>query len=94
MRKASVKVCEHMCGKISILYKGHQLAFEIFDKTNQPAEIVCAKDINQKVNAIIKNPKVPNNHPWKKYFKMAIAVKNEKLESRTTYPQGSQAYPQ
>jgi len=94
MRKASVRVCEHMCGKISILYKGHQLAFEVFDKANQPTEIVCAKDINQKINTIIKKPKVTNNHPWKKYFQMAIAVKNEKLESRTTYPQGPQAYPQ
>lgn len=84
MRKASVRVCEHSCGKISILYKGHQLAFEVFDKDNQPAEIVCAKDINQKVNTIIKKTKINNNHPWKKYFKIAIAVKNEKLESRTT----------
>lgn len=90
MRKASVKVCEHMSGKISILYKGHQLAFEVFDKANQPTEIVCAKDINQKVNAIIKKLKVSNNPPWKKSYKMAIAVKNEKLESRSTYPQGPQ----
>jgi len=94
MRKASVKVCEHMSGKISILYKGHQLAVEVFDKANQPTEIVCAKDINQKVNTIIKKFKVSKDHPWKKSYKMAIAVKNENLESRTTYPQGPQAYPQ
>ncbi len=35
-----------------------------------------------------------NSHPWKKYFKIAIAVKNEKPESRTTYSQGQQAFPQ
>lgn len=85
MRKASVRICEHMCGKISILYKGHQLAFEVFDKGNQPAEIVCAKNINQIVTAIIKKPKVTNNHPWKKYVQIAVAIKNEKLEGRTTY---------
>jgi transposase len=68
MRKASVTVCEHIDGKISILYKGHQLEFEIFDKTNQPAEIVSVKDINQKVNSIIKNTKQPRNHPWRKQY--------------------------
>jgi len=94
MRKASVRVCEHICGKISILYKGHPLAFEVFDKANQPTEIVCSKDINQTLNVLIKKPKVSNNHPWKKYFKIARAIKNAKLESRTTYPLGPQAYPQ
>lgn len=86
MRKASVRVCEHTDGKISILYKGHQLAFEAFDKSNQPTEIVCVKDINQKVNVVIKKARQPNNHPWRKYSKLAIAVKNEKAESRSTFP--------
>lgn len=68
MRKASVTVCEHMDGKISILYKGHQLEFEVFDKNNQPVEIVSVKDINQKVNSIIKNTKQPRSHPWRKQY--------------------------
>jgi len=89
MRKSVVKVCEYPCGKIVILYKGHSLDFKIFDKNNRPAVIVDTKDINSTLNAIAEKAKPKNDHPWKKYAKIAMANKITKIGVSSHIPTGS-----
>ena len=81
MRKASVLVCEQPCGIISILYKKYKLPFEVFDKNNPPTAIIEAKEINNTLNIITKKSKPSSDHPWKKYAKIATAVKQEKASA-------------
>lgn len=88
MRKSAVKVCEHTCGKIIILYKGHSLDFKVFDKNNRPAAIIEAKDINPTINALIKKVPPKAEHPWRKYAQIAIANKAGKIGASPHIPTG------
>lgn len=89
MKKSVVQVCEHACGKIVILYKGHSLDFKIFDKNNRPTVIVDTKDINPTLNAIVRKTKPKNDHPWKKYARIAVVNKMTKIGVSSHIPTGS-----
>lgn len=65
MRKAKVTVCERN-EEVTVIYKGKQLNYTIFNKQNAPTKIVDSKQINKVINLKIKHkPKL--NHPWRKY---------------------------
>ena len=89
MRKSVVKVCEHFCGKIAILYKGLSLEFKVFDKNNRPAIVIDAKEINSTLNALIHKVKPKETHPWKQYIKIAVAIKTAKIDATPHIPTGS-----
>jgi transposase len=64
LRKARVTVCENALGNISVLYKGHSLAFSVFHKQQHQAEVVSSKSIDHK----LKQPWRPaEDHPWRNY---------------------------
>ena len=66
MRKAQVIVCENALGEIAILYKGHPLAFSIFEKQQHQADVVSSKDIDAK---LVKSSSPSPDHPWRDYGK-------------------------
>ncbi len=64
LRKAPVTVCENAQGEITILYKGHPLAFSVFHQQQRQAEIVSSKAIDAK---LLKPTKPAPDHPWRDY---------------------------
>jgi hypothetical protein len=60
--KARVTVCQNAQGKVTILYKGGELAYSIFQKQPRQAEVVTAKQVARK-------PWHPaKDHPWRRPF--------------------------
>lgn len=64
MRKAKILVCDHQ-GEITLIYKGHELKYDVFDKHNRPAPEVSKKELQQATQSKKRRPS--NDHPWKKY---------------------------
>jgi len=73
LRKAKVTVCLDAKGKVSILYKGKELAYTIFKKQAKQAEIMTSKDLDRKVNKIRKGHKPAPDHPWRSGFSTPIS---------------------
>lgn len=73
MRGAKVKVSNHK-GNIKIIYKGHFLCYQTFNKNNRPAKVVDTKQLNQHLDKKISKPHKPkDNHPWKRYYPSKVA---------------------
>ena len=68
MRGAHLTVCDRQ-GEIGLVYKGKSLPFEVFDKKNQPTEVVSSKQLNSPRKVSPTTPKPKGNHPWRNYPK-------------------------
>jgi F0F1-type ATP synthase delta subunit len=89
LRHATVTVREHLDGRITLCYKGRQLRYKTYHKKKKIAEIISAKQLNQKIeNVITQNIKVKRytgrkqkiDHPWRGCFrKKAEPVKQPGL---------------
>ena len=67
LRGAKIKVCERN-GKVSLLYKGKELSYKIFDKHNRPTEAVSGKELNNCFDKSDIRYRPRENHPWKRYY--------------------------
>ena len=73
LRKATVTICLNAVGKVTILYKGKELAYTIFKKQSKQSEILSSKDLDRKVDKVRKQYKPASNHPWRKGFSTPLA---------------------
>lgn len=72
LRGASVTVCEHFDGAITLLHQGQALAYTTYQKGERPPPLEDEKTLNQRVEAALaKQPPRPSkpksNHPWRQY---------------------------
>jgi hypothetical protein len=73
LRHAKVTLHEHLDGQVTLHYKGRDLQYKTYKKRTRVADIVSSKDVNQRMDEIIKHhgrskghtPKI--NHPWRQY---------------------------
>src|SRR5664280_713053 len=69
LHKAQVTVCQDDQGKVSILYKGNELSYTIFQKQEHQAEVVSSKQVARK-------PWHPaKDHPWRRSNAVLAAAK-------------------
>lgn len=81
LRRAQISVHEHLDGQVSLYYKGRKLNYTTYKKQKRTAVIINAKDLNKKVEDILKydgrvtghKPKV--GHPWRQYERTKLAAK-------------------
>jgi hypothetical protein len=81
LRHAQVSVHEHLDGQINLYYKGRKLNYTTYKKQKRTAAIISAKDVNQKIEDILKydgrvtghKPKI--EHPWRQYERTKLAAK-------------------
>jgi len=59
LQKVEVTVCQDNQGKVTILYKGEELAYTIFVKQEHQSEVVTVKQVNRKAYHPAKD------HPWR-----------------------------
>ncbi len=64
MRGAKLTVCECKT-ETTLLYKSKALPYKIFDKKNQPSEVVSSKQLLRPKKVRHAKPKA--NHPWRHY---------------------------
>jgi transposase len=62
--KAQVTICQDAQGKVTILYKGYQLAYTIFQKQEHQSEVVTAKQVAHPRKPFHPAP----DHPWRRNF--------------------------
>jgi len=75
LRHAKVTVCKALNGEISLIYQGRKLNYSCYTKQQKTAEIINAKELNCKINSLVKKIKPKANHPWRQYgTKFAVAV--------------------
>jgi hypothetical protein len=67
-RKAKVTVCLEEDGKVTILYKGKELAYTVFKKQARQSEVLSSKDVDRKVDKVRKQYKPAADHPWRTGF--------------------------
>lgn len=66
LRHAVVNVCEDLTGKVTITYQGKQLEYSCHTKQQKTAEIIGAKALNHKIDALVKSRYKPSaTHPWR-----------------------------
>ena len=71
LKGATVTVCEYQNNSISILRKGKELSYNIFNKNEQPSSIEDEKSLNDRVDRAIKSQngkprwKPKADHPWR-----------------------------
>lgn len=73
LRHAKVSIYEHLDGHITLHYKGRELPYTTHQKRTRATDILSSKDVNQRVDNLIKfdgrsknhAPKI--NHPWRRY---------------------------
>lgn len=76
MRYAMVTVCEDLAGKVKIIYKGKSQQYKCYNKQqHRTAPVVDVKEINQKVNKVLKLNKPRKNHPWRTYNEYLLTKK-------------------
>ena len=81
LRRARVSVHEHMDGQVSLHYKGRKLNYTTYKKQKRAPIIVSAKDLNQKIEDIIKHDgrtkghKPKMEHPWRRYEQTKLPAK-------------------
>ncbi len=73
LRKAKVTVCLEADGKVTILYKGKELAYTIFKKQAKQSEVLSSKDVDQKVDMVRKDYKPAADHPWRTGFSTPLS---------------------
>lgn len=72
LRGATVTVCEDFTGKVTILYNGRALAWEIYRRGESPPPVVDSKQLNKTVDQTIRQQnkskawKPKPDHPWRK----------------------------
>jgi transposase len=72
LRGATVTVCEDFTGKVTILYNGRALAWEIYQRGESPPPVIDSKQLNQIVDQTIRRQnktsswKPKPDHPWRK----------------------------
>jgi transposase len=79
LRHAKVTVCEDLKGSITIIYNSKVLEYSCYKKQKRTAEIIEAKELNRKVDSVLKEKQKPKaNHPWRCYKTKiaALPVKN------------------
>jgi hypothetical protein len=65
LRKASITVCHDAHNKVTLLYKGQALSYNVFHQQVRQSEVVLSKDLNQ---SIPRQPTKPApDHPWRNY---------------------------
>ena len=73
LRKAKVTICLSTDGKVTILYKGKELAYTIFKKQAKQSQILSSKDVDRKVDKVRKQYKPASDHPWRKGFSTPLS---------------------
>jgi hypothetical protein len=67
MRKAQVNVLEDQSGSIIVEYKGKTLSYGIYEERPLQAEEIHSKELNDKVETLMKKKYKPTiKHPWKR----------------------------
>lgn len=75
LRGAQITVCEHLDGRITLLYHGRPLDYDTLAKGERPAPVEDDKTLNQRVDqALVTRTSPPvtkpkPNHPWRRGFK-------------------------
>ncbi len=64
LHKAQVTICQDPQGKVTILYKGDQLAYTIFQKQKHQSEVVTSKQVSHPRKPFHPAP----DHPWRQDF--------------------------
>lgn len=64
LRKVEVTVCQDPHGKVTILYKGDELAYTIFQKQKHQSEVVTSKQVAHPHKPFHPAP----DHPWRQDF--------------------------
>ena len=73
LRQATVRICEHFNGEITLLHQGKPLAFRVLDQGEKAAVIADDKTLNPlideaKIKQKTRQPWKPNiDHPWRNY---------------------------
>ena len=73
LRKTFITVCENQQGNVTLLYHGKALPYSRFQKAKPNADIVTDKELNERVDDLIKidgrnqGHKPAKDHPWKRY---------------------------
>lgn len=68
LRHAKVTVCEGLDGEVTIIYKEKKLNHQCHKKQKKTAAIIEAKDLNHKIDSLVKrNHKPSASHPWRQY---------------------------
>lgn len=81
LRGATVTVCEHLDGRITLLHQGRVLPYTVYRKGERPPPVEDEKTLNQRVDqALAKStPTTPHkpkpDHPWRKGFQAAAATR-------------------
>jgi hypothetical protein len=73
LRKAKVILCLKADGKVTILYKGKELAYTIFKKQAKQSEILSSKDLDRKVDKVRKQYKPAADHLWRTGFSTSLS---------------------
>jgi len=72
LRGTTVTVCEDFTGKVTILYNGRALTWEIYRRGESPPPVIDSKQVNKAVDQIIrqqnksKTREPKPDHPWRK----------------------------
>jgi len=69
LHKAPVTVCQNEQGQVTILYKGEELAYTIFQKQERQAEVVTSKQVAG------KSWRPAKDHPWRRSNAALAAAK-------------------
>jgi len=81
LRHVKVSVHEHLDGQVSLYYKGRKLNYTTHQKQKRITAIVSAKDLNKKMETIIKQDgrtkghKPKMEHPWRRYEQKKLVAK-------------------
>ena len=90
LQHKKVIISTDMQGQITILLNGKSLAFNEFDKTQRAPEIIDAKALEKKINALcerVKRAPPSADHPWRQYE--LSRDKQLYRERGCSYPQGA-----
>jgi len=69
LHKAPVTICQNEQGQVTILYKGAELAYTIFQKQERQAEVVTSKQVAR------KSWRPAKDHPWRRSNAALAAAK-------------------
>lgn len=66
--QAKVIVCEDQSGKLTVLYKGQSLQFEVYNKSQYFSETLSRNEVESMVHKKQGNVYIPPpDHPWRKW---------------------------
>lgn len=70
LRHAKVTVCKDLSGQVKLLYEGRQLQYRCHRKQRRTADVIGAKQLNTRLDAVVKRTTkyIPKpGHPWRQY---------------------------